>query len=81
MSAPDGYANLRQAPNAKAAITQRLPRKQTAVLELKQNGAWKLVQVLEQTGNPVTGFVPQKPSQLDGRRVMTKQVYACITFV
>ena len=63
VSAPDGYANLRQAPNAKAAITQRLP-KQTAVLELKQNGAWKLVQVLEQTGNPVTGFVHQSQVSL-----------------
>ena len=63
VSSPDGYANLRQAPNAKAAITQRLP-KQTAVLELKQNGAWKLVQVLEQTGNPVTGFVHQSQVSL-----------------
>ena len=63
VSAPDGYANLRQAPNTKAAITQRLP-KQTTVLELKQNGAWKLVQVLEQTGNPVTGFVHQSQVSL-----------------
>ena len=63
VSAPDGYANLRQAPNTKAAITQRLP-KQTTVLELKQNGAWKLVQVLEQTSNPVTGFVHQSQVSL-----------------
>ena len=63
VSAPDGYANLRQAPNTKAAITQRLP-KQTTLLELKQNGAWKLVQVLEQTGNPVTGFVHQSQVSL-----------------
>ena len=63
VNAPDGYANLRQAPNTKAAITQRLP-KQTTVLELKQNGAWKLVQVLEQTGNPVTGFVHQSQVSL-----------------
>ena len=63
VSAPDGYANLRQAPNTKAAITQRLP-KQTTLLELKQNGAWKLVQVLEQTSNPVTGFVHQSQVSL-----------------
>ena len=63
VSAPDGYANLRQAPNTKAVITQRLP-KQTTVLELKQSGAWKLVQVLEQTGNPVTGFVHQSQVSL-----------------
>ena len=42
---------------------QRLP-KQTTLLELKQNGAWKLVQVLEQTGNPVTGFVHQSQVSL-----------------
>ena len=58
VSAPDGYANLRQAPNTSATIQQRL-NNQTTVLALKKHGAWLQVQVMTPKHNPAVGFVHQ----------------------
>ena len=58
VSAPDGYANLRKAPNVNAAIQQRLNNK-TLVLELDKQGKWIQVQVLEHGRIGAIGFVHQ----------------------
>ena len=58
VNAPDGYANLRQAPNTSATIQQRL-NNQTTVLALKKHGAWLQVQVMTPKHNPAVGFVHQ----------------------
>ena len=58
VSASDGYANLRKAPNTNAPVQQRLTN-QTTLLELGKKGAWIEVQVIEQERNRAVGFVHQ----------------------
>ena len=58
VSAQDGYANLRAAPNTNAAVLQRL-RKGSKLVALAQQGAWLQVQSMGTDRNSAIGFVHQ----------------------